>query len=429
MNDAAATTTPGTAHRVAVCVVAIIAVVSVVSWRTGAIFDGSVDVVVIAKAVLAVVALCGAIAIRAMTSLRYSLGMRSLVLLVLAVGVSMVGGIASGHAVPTAIVGVRLAFLAAIVLTLLSCTPWRLVLGAILGAMGAVSVVAAVTGLPSYAATGRLAGGIPEVQENELAGLAAMPLLALIALLFRDGIRLVLVVPAAILASIVWATQSRTALLVLGIAAVVALFTVPKLHWTAAVAVFAAVPTVYAVLAFTELIEDLVVRDQTVAEIASLSARTDAWRVVLDWDPASWERWIGLGLSVKQIEVDLPFRDLQVFDSSWVSVLAQAGVIGLLLFAGWIVATAIDVFRFRDGRFIMLPLGVLLVVRGLTENGLLDASATFLVLFTIAVAAEPATRLAASAAPQHAPAFVRTPAAYLPAPHVPVPPTPRGATP
>lgn len=424
MTSEPATTTPGTAHRIAVCVVALIAVVSVVSWRTGAIFDGSVDTVVIAKAALAVIALGGAFAIRLMTTGRFPLGMRSTLLLALAVGVSMLGGIASGHAVPTAVVGVRLAFLAAIVLTLLSCTPWRLVLGAVLGAMGVVAVVASVTGLPSYAATGRLAGGIPEVQENELAGLAALPLIAIVVLLFRDGIRLVLVAPAIVLVSILWATQSRTALLALGLAVVVALFTAPRLHWTAAVAVFASVPLGYAALAFTSLIEDLVVRDQTAAEIASLSARTDAWKVVLDWDPASWERWIGLGLSVKQIDVDLPFRDTQVFDSSWVSVLAQAGAIGLLLFAGWMAATAIDALRFRDGRFLMVPLLVFLVVRGLTENGLLDASSTFLALFTIAVAAEPASRRALVVERPPVAAFSRNPARYIT-----VPPTPRGATP
>lgn len=419
-----ATTTPGTAHRIAVCVVALVAVVSVVSWRTGAIFDGSIDTVVVAKAALAVIALCGALAIRMMTTSRFPLGMRSTLLLVLAVGVSMLGGIASEHAVPTAVVGVRLAFLAAIVLTLLSCTSWRLVLGAVLGAMGVVAVVAAVTGISSYAATGRLAGGIPEVQENELAGLAALPLIALVVLLFRDGIRLILVAPAIVLVAIVWATESRTALLALGLAVVVALFVAPRLHWTAAVAVFASVPIGYAALAFTSLIEDLVVRNQTAAELASLSARTDAWKVVLDWDPASWERWIGLGLSVKQIDVDLPFRDTQVFDSSWVSVLAQAGVIGLLLFAGWMAATAIDALRFRDGRFLMVPLLVFLVVRGLTENGLLDASSTFLALFTIAVAAEPASRRAVAVARPPATAFSRNPARYIT-----VPPTPRGATP
>lgn len=425
MTEVPATTTPGNAHRIAVCIVALLAVVSVVSWRTGAIFDGSVDIVVISKAVLSIIALCGALAIRMMTTSRFPLGMRSTLLLLLAAGVSMLGGIASDHAVPTLVVGIRLAFLVAIVLTLLSCTPWRLVLGGILGAMGAVAVVAAVTGLSSYAATGRLAGGIPEVQENELAGLAALPLLALVALLFRDGIKLILAIPAIVLLSIVWATESRTALLALGLAAVVALFAAPRLHWTAAVAVFASVPIGYAALAFTSLIEDLVVRDQTAAEIASLSARTDAWRVVLDWEPLSWERWIGLGLSVKQIDVDLPFRDTQVFDSSWVSVLAQAGVIGLLLFAGWMAATAIDALRYRDGRFLMVPLLVFLVVRGLTENGLLDASSTFLVLFTIAVAAEPASLRAPVGIPRAAsPRFARTPTRYIT-----VPPTPRGATP
>ncbi|HTN58385.1 MAG TPA: hypothetical protein VL043_08975, partial [Protaetiibacter sp.] len=304
------TTTPevsGT-HVVAVAAIALVTVVSVVSWRTGAIFDGGIDGVVVAKAALSALALGGAVATRLLSRARYALGVRSAFLLLLALGVSLVGALASGNLVPSGIVAVRIAMLAAIVLVLLSCTPWRIVLTAMLTAMGVVAVVAAATGVASYRATGRLAGGIPEVQENELAGLAVLPLLGLFVLLVRKGVRWWIIAPAAVLGTILWATQSRTALVALALAVVLAFIVAPRVHWSAIVLVLAAVPVGYAVLAFTSLVEDLLVRDQTAAEIASLSASTDAWKVVLDWAAASWERWIGLGLSVKQIDVDLPFR-------------------------------------------------------------------------------------------------------------------------
>ncbi len=416
----------GTAHGVAVVAIALVTIVSVVSWRTGAIFDGGIDGVVIAKAALAATALAGAIATRMLSRSRHPLGERAILVLVLVLGVALVGALASGNAVASGIVTVRIAVLAAIVLVLLSCTPWRFVLGAILAAMGSVAVVAAVTGAPSYPATGRLAGGIPEVQENELAGLAALPLLALVVLLIRRGVRWWLVTPAAVLAAILWATQSRTALLALGLAVVVAFVVAQRVHWTAIVLVLASIPVGYATLAFTSLVRDLLIRDQTAAEIASLSARTDAWKVVLDWDLLSWERWIGLGLSVKQIQVDLPFRDVQVFDSSWVSLLAQAGVVGTLVFAGWMVVSFADAARDVAARPLVIPLLVLLFVRGFTENGLLDASPAFLIVFCLAAAVEPAAhREPVLGAVPTAPPFARSPARFTPL----TPSTPRGATP
>lgn len=404
----------GTPQGVAVVAIAMVTIVSVVSWRTGAIFDGGIDGVVIAKAVLAALALAGAVLTRMLTRTRHPLGERSILFLALVLGVALVGALASGNIMASGIVTVRIAMLAAIVIVLVSCTPWRFVLGAMLTAMGTVAVVAGVTGAPSYVATGRLAGGIPEVQENELAGLAALPLLGLVVLLVRRGVRWWIVAPAVVLAAILWATQSRTALLALGLAAVIAFAVARRVHWTAVVLVLAAVPVGYALVAFTSLVRDVLVRDQTAAELASLSARTDAWKVVLDWDLASWERWIGLGLSVKQIQVDLPFREVQVFDSSWVSLLAQAGVVGLVVFAVWMALAVADAARDAEVRQLAIPLLALLLVRGFTENGLLDASPSFLLVFCLAAAVEPAARRepVVGAVPA-APPFARTPARFV----------------
>lgn len=412
-----------TARRAVVVAIALVTVASVVSWRSDAIFTGTVDTVVIAKAVLAFAALGASVLLLMMTPQRRPVALRPLLFVVLVTGVSLLGALVSGTLMPTAVVIVRVGVLALIVLVLLASTPWRTVVGALLGAMGVVATVAAVTGAGTLLATGRLSGGIPQVQENELAGLAAFPLLGIVVLLFRDGLRWILLVPSAVLMGILLATQSRTTLLGVGIAAVLALVIAPRLHWTAAIAVFASVPVGYALVAFTSFVTELVVRDQTIEELTSLSARTDAWSVVLGWSDASWERWIGLGLAVKQIEVDLPFRDVQVFDSSWVSVLAQAGAIGMGLFVLWVLWTTVHVVRYRDGRHVLLPLLALLAIRGLTENGLLDANPGFLVLFAIAVAADPASRRVI-AAPEPVIPFHRT--AYRATPH-PIPRQPEGA--
>jgi hypothetical protein len=73
-------------------------------------------------------------------------------------------------------------------------------------------------------------------------------------------------------------------------------------------------------------------------------------------------------------------------------VLAQTGVIGVLIVIAILVPTIVRAFTVRDYRPLVLPLLTLIIVRGFTESGVIDSSATFLLFFTIAVALEPVTR-------------------------------------
>ena len=277
-------------------------------------------------------------------------------------------------------------------LALLAAADWRTVLGGLLGSLGVVAVIAAITGIPRIADEGRLVGGIPEVAANELAGLAAPPLIGLIVLLIRDGLRLRTGIPAIVLGVVIWATESRTGLIAIALAIIVAFIAAPRVHWSVTAAVFVSLPVGYALAVYTPIVSDFLVRGQSVADISTLSARTDAWRVVFSWSLESWERWLGLGLAVKQVPVPLKDRDLQVLDSSWVSVLAQTGVIGVLLVIAILVPLIYRAFTVRDYRPLVLPLLTLILVRGFTESGIIDSSATFLLFFTIAVALEPVTR-------------------------------------
>jgi hypothetical protein len=377
---------------VAIWAICFVAVASVVSWRRDAIFSGAIDAVVLAKGALAVGALAVAIFVAVRTRPRRAVGSQTAFLLALVLGVSAVGAIAAGSPIPTFVVIGRIAILAGIVLALLTSADWRTVLGGFLGSLGIVAVVAAVTGIPRIAAEGRLVGGIPEVAANELAGLAAPPLIGLIVLLIRDGLRLRTGVPAIVLGIVIWATESRTGLIAIAMAILVAFIVAPRVHWTVTAAVFISLPVGYALTVYTPIVSDFLVRGQSVADISTLSARTDAWRVVFSWSLDSWERWLGLGLAVKQVPVPLKDRDLQVLDSSWVSVLAQTGVIGVLIVIAILVPTIVRAFTVRDYRPLVLPLLTLIIVRGFTESGVIDSSATFLLFFTIAVALEPVTR-------------------------------------
>ena len=376
----------------AIWAICFVAVVSVVSWRRDAIFSGSIDAVVISKGLLALLALVAAIVVAARTRPRRPVGFQTAFLLVLALGISAIGAVAAGSPIPSLIVIGRVVILAAIVFALLAAANWRVVLGGFLGALGVVAVVAAVTGISRIGDEGRLVGGIPEVAANELAGLAAPPLIGLIVLLIRDGLRLRTGVPAIALGVVIWATESRTGLIAIALAIIVAFIAAPRVHWSVTAAIFVSLPIGYALAVYTPIVSDFLVRGQSVAELSSLSARTDAWRVVFSWSLDSWERWLGLGLAVKQVPVPLKDRDLQVLDSSWVSVLAQTGAIGVLLVLAILVPLIYRAFTVRDYRPLVLPLLTLILVRGFTESGIIDSSATFLLFFTIAVALEPATR-------------------------------------
>jgi hypothetical protein len=377
---------------IAVWAICFVAVVSVVSWRRDVIFSGDIDAVVITKAALALLALTAAIVVALRTRPRRPVGGQTAFLLALTLGISAIGALAAGSPIPSLIVIGRVVMLAGIVLALLAAADWRTVLGGFLGALGIVAVVAAITGISRIDDEGRLVGGIPEVAANELAGLAAPPLIGLIVLLIRDGLRLRTGIPAIALGVVIWATESRTGLIAIALAIIVAFIAAPRVHWSVTAAVFVSLPIGYALTVYTPIVSDFLVRGQSVADISSLSARTDAWRVVFSWNLESWERWLGLGLAVKQVPVPLKDRELQVLDSSWVSVLAQTGIIGVLLVIAILLPMIVRAFTVADHRPLVLPLLTLILVRGFTESGIIDSSATFLLFFTIAVALEPGTR-------------------------------------
>src|SRR5690606_26680222 len=156
-----------------------------------------------------------------------------------------------------------------------------------------------------------LAGGLPEMAPNVLAGLAAPAAVGLAVDILRRGIRLRNAAPFALLVVIVLATGSRTTPIVLVLA--VALFFAMHSHIPAstAIAAIAAVPVVAGLALATDAIARLLSRGQSVAEIATLSQRTVAWDAVLGIRFDSWEKWIGSGFATRTVAVQAQWRDEQ----------------------------------------------------------------------------------------------------------------------
>jgi len=235
-----------------------------------------------------------------------------------------------------------------------------------------------------------LGGGIPPLTPNDIALLCGLPALGILheAVHGRAGARLVAV--SAGLAGMVLATGSRTAIFALAAAIVVVLLHVRRPPVPVAAAVLAAVPAIFAVTAYTPTLTNILNRADS-ASLVTLNSRTISWEAVLAIPIDTLERWLGAGLSVKQIAVIGQYWDKQVFDSSWISALAQAGLVGLLLLALWTVRTVWDSLRTPGlGTFTNAAL-LFILIRSVTENGLVDASVDFVVFFTLSVLLEKAS--------------------------------------
>ena len=375
---------PTRARMAVVGILFFLLIVSIVPWRSQTIYDGGLDAVVVAKAALAALTLALTALLWMRTRVHMPIGLGPAFVLGVALLVTVLGALVAGNSSATIVLVVRVFIVMATILLLLSCVPWLVGLSCLLTSMGVLAVIAAITGVRTLASEGRLGGGIPEIHPNELAGLCAPPLIALIVYTLRHGVLVRSTVAIIALLAIVVASGSRIALVGILVGTVLAVLTNGVRDRSVVYALLGALPLAYAIGAFTGIIGDLASRGGSNAADTALDSRLDGWTVVLGWDWGSWEKWIGLGLSVKTIDVNLKWRATQVLDSSWISVLAQVGVIGALLLASlviWCVASAV-VSTGRRG--ILLPLVGLIITRSVTESGLLDSAMPFVLLVTVA---------------------------------------------
>jgi hypothetical protein len=367
-------------------------VVSVVPWRTNDIYDGGADSVVIAKALVSISALGLSFLYYLRSPVKGTVGVRTLTLFLGIVVISALGAMAAGEASAALVLTVRILIVAATVTLVVKSSPPLTVLSTLLAALGAVAIVSAVTGAAHGLDDGRLAGGVPQMAPNVLAGLAAPPALGLAAHIVRVGLRPWNVGLLLGFVVIVFATGSRTALIVVFVGIACAFLAGGRLPASTAIMTIAVIPFAYALVVFTDTVATTFARGQSIEQISTLSSRTVAWQAVLSTPTDSWAKWIGIGLAAQTVEVQQRWRDVQVLDSSWVSVIAQAGVIGTLLLVIWCVMTSVESVRTRGLSALTTPLLIMLLIRSFTENGLIESSPTFLLFLAISLVLEPGTK-------------------------------------
>jgi hypothetical protein len=374
--------------RLVVCT--FLLVLTTVGWRRGDYFTGSLDPVVLAKAVLSVTALVMAFLL-AQQARRLRLGTGSLWALTAVLAASVMGALTNGILVAGAVVAVRVAILAVTVVLLLRAFPTAQFFTALTWCCAAIGTVAAVTGI-STLGTGRLSGGIPEIDPNELALLISFVVLHAAWRLVLRRAGAVDLAAATLSLGVIWATGSRTALLMLLAAVVVVLLHVRRPPVALAVGglVLAAVGCLVAAVD-SGVLTGFLERDGS--GTSTLESRFIAWDAATTWADDRWQLVFGGGLPVKIIPVKGQWWDEQPLDSSWVSLLVQAGLLGLLACGAWALWSLRGALLApREHRALFLGLLVFLLGRSVLESGLFDATPAFVGFLAASLLAEGGSR-------------------------------------
>ncbi|MGY1741771.1 MULTISPECIES: O-antigen ligase family protein [unclassified Blastococcus] len=390
----------------------LLLVLTTVGWRRGTYFTGSLDPVVAAKGALSVVAL----AVAFFGTRRYRLGTGTLWALGVLLSATVLGALTHGPLVAGGVIAVRVSIIALTVVLLLRGHTTTQFFAALARACAVIGGVAAVTGV-STLSSGRLSGGFPELAPNELALLACLVVLFAGWRIAVGGAGLGAAAVAVVALGVLWSTGSRTALLMLLPALLVMALHVRRARVGLVVSgLLAGVAAVVAVFG-TDAISAFLERDGE--GTSTVESRFVAWEAATVWADDRWQLAFGGGLSVKIIRVKGQFWDTQPLDSSWFSLLVQAGLVGLLVAGVWALwALRGALLAPRAHRALFLGALVFLLGRSVLESGLFDATPDFLAFLAVSLLAEGGSRrrLAAEDPPDDDGAGVPPPGAARPAP-------------
>lgn len=366
-------------------------IIATVSWRHKVYFTGGLDPVVLGKGALSVLALGLAWTARQRCAHPRPMGSRYVWLLLAYLSVSVFGAWSTGELVPTAILAVRLVILATTVIFLIRSYSPETVLRALFTAMLVVALVGTASGVATVA-SGRLEGGIPPLNPNEIAMLLGPPAIGILWLILTGRSKAYHGVLLAALMGIIWLTGSRTALMALVVAMALMVTQVRQMKPAVAVLLAFAVGGVIYLAMATNLITDFFARGGD-SNITTLSSRTIAWSAAFTFPETEWVRYMGAGIATKRIPVQGQYWDDQLLDSSWVSALVQVGYVGVLILGIWCISALIASARCaREPRMLLMSVLVLLIIRSTLESGLIDSTPAFITFVTVSLLVDKTTR-------------------------------------
>lgn len=367
-----------------VTLVITLLVASILSWRRGVYFSGSLDPIVVGKAGLGGIALAISLYVFLRTPSRASIHGLTVLLVAAYLITTVLGAWTGGNLVTSAIVAIRVGMvLATMGLLIASCKAEDLV-RIIVQVFAAAGALAVITGLPNVDG-GRLVGGVPPLTANDLAFLFGVVALYL---LWRVAIQRATRwhwFGASGCFAIVFLTGSRTGLLVLVAAVLVVLAQMRTYSRPAFSGLILSVPVLVYVVFGTDVLWGFLERGGA-ENVATLSSRTIAWDAALSMDGPWWSTLLGGGLAMKSIPVPGQYWDSQILDSSWVSALVQGGWVAVVLVGILTLEVGISALRSPSAwRPLLTGLYIFLVGGSPLESGLFDATGSFIAFVTVAM--------------------------------------------
>ncbi|WP_134741401.1 hypothetical protein [Nocardioides sp. 503] len=366
----------------------LVLLVSAVAWRKGSYFDGGLDVVVLAKAGLSVTALALAATAPARGIPWRSLPVGPLPLLAVYLGVTTVGSALHDSAQPTVVLAVRIVVVAATAVFLVHAFPIAELLSSLAAAMLLLAGFASVTGVGSLA-SGRLYGGLPPLNANEISLLFSVPLLCLLWRCVHHWATWQDVAAILPCLGVIWLTGARTGVIALLLSVVLLVLMAPRVPVGVMCAGLLAVPTGLYLMFLTPVVSTFATRGDS-AGVLTLNSRTVAWHAAFHHADSWPEKLLGVGLSVKEIPVSAMYRTEQILDSTWVSAYVQAGAVGTAVLAILVLVTFARVATSRPPmRSLSAALLLLLASRSFLESGVLDATPSGITFLVVALALRP----------------------------------------
>ena len=375
--------------------------VATIPWRRKQNFSGQLDIVVIVKSALLVLAVVALFWARGRVSRAFnSVPCAPLLIAGTYFLVATLGSMFFGSLIASTALALRATLVAYIVVLVFEFVSPLEAITALAYAIAALTVFASATG--TFTDAGRLSGHLLAVSPNELAFTAGFAMLFFIwQLVNTDRTMLWQIGAVALLAGIAFLTQSRTTTAILAVLVPLVALTGRRGRIKSLCLVLVAIVPVLYVALFTDVIPHFLTRGNA-RSTQTLESRTIAWDAALRAPESGLEVLLGRGLSAKTVEVAGQYWNTQLLDSSWISAYVQAGLVGFalgLLLVGFSVGQAL---RNRSPlRALWCVLLALLVVRSITESGLLDASTSFVAFATVSIGAASAaarTRPAATGA-------------------------------
>ena len=366
-------------------VVFLLLLVSSVAWRRGAFFSGGVDGVVVAKAGLTMLAFAVALLSRRPRDAWSSVRGAPLLLLVAYLSVATVGGLLVGDPLPSFVLAARAGLLGATLVLVVVGHRWDEVVSAMAGSMLLLALFGAVTGVGSLGETGRLYGGIPPLNANEICFLVSVPLVLTFWRCAAEHGHWLDYAALPVLLGIIWLTGSRTGLAAVILAMLVVLALTARVPAVIAGLCASAIPVLLYVMFFTPVLSSFASRGGG-SSVMTLNSRTVAWQSALGYHDTTAGQLFGGGLSLKQVPVSAMYRSEQMIDSTWVSAILQTGYLGLVLLVLLVLSSVVAAFR-ATAAPVALTVSLLAMVTtaSVLESGMFDTTPAFVLFFTLAL--------------------------------------------